>query len=364
MLSLLLACAPAPTLDTLPLAEQLAAQGQSIWPPETLAFDWMQTVWGYGLLRLDAIEGTNTYTPALSAWMDSELDDFTADPPRDFNSSDSTSPAGIAAALLAKDATLPYQPIVAAAERYLLNPPTTSSGAIVHWGPGSPFGDTTQVWIDSHFMLGLFLFSQHDRGLGGSLDIFVTQYNLWSELCRDAETDLYYHAYDDLTGENIPSDPVFWARGNAWVLVAAVEAIERGAPLEAPFAAQAAAILALQDDDGLWRTVLNSPMGEDPDNYTETSGSALIVAALARGTRLGVLDPTQTEPAIARATAALDARIERGEDGLIIEGTSFGTNPGDYDYYVSVTQLDDIILGWGATIAALAEVHGMPAEAE
>lgn len=362
MLLILLACAPTPTLDTLPTAEALAAQGQTMWPPESLAFDWMQTVWGYGLLRLDTLRGSAEYSPALGAWMDSELGDFTREDPRDFVSSDSLSPSGIAAALLARDPDAPYLPIVEAGERYLADPPTTSSGAIIHWGPGSPFGDTTQVWVDSHFMLGFFLLSEHDRGVASSLDTFTEQYGLWSELCRDPSTDLYFHAYDDVSGQHIPPEPVFWARGNSWVLLSAAEAIERGAPLEGPFTAQAEAILALQAEDGLWHTVMNSPMGDDPDNYTETSGSALIVAALARGVKLGVLDAERYEPAIARATTALLERVDSDAEGLVVEGTSFGTNPGDYDYYVSVAQLDDIILGWGAMVAALAEVHGMPAE--
>ena len=52
-------------------------------------------------------------------------------------------------------------------------------------------------------------------------------------------------------------------------------------------------------------------------------------------------------------------RIERGEDELVVEGTSFGTNPGDYDYYVSVEQLDDTNLAIGTAVMMLAEIDGL-----
>ncbi len=39
-------------------------------------------------------------------------------------------------------------------------------------------------------------------------------------------------------------------------------------------------------------------------------------------------------------------------------GTSLGTNPGDYAYYLNIGILSDQMIGMGATIALLAEVHG------
>ena len=126
------------------------------------------------------------------------------------------------------------------------------------------------------------------------------------------------------------------------------------------FTAHAEAIAAAQEPaDGLWHTVLNQPRGEDPDNYTETSASALIAYALARGVRAGALGGADWLAVIGRAAAGVDARIERGDDELVVEGTSFGTNPGDYDYYVSVDQLDDTNLAVGAAVMMLAEIHGL-----
>jgi rhamnogalacturonyl hydrolase YesR len=69
----------------------------------------------------------------------------------------------------------------------------------------------------------------------------------------------------------------------------------------------------------------------------------------------------QTAPAVDRAIDGLRGRLSEEDDGVwVVEGTSFGTNPGDYDYYVSVAQLDDIILGVGAVALAFAEADGRP----
>ena len=50
------------------------------------------------------------------------------------------------------------------------------------------------------------------------------------------------------------------------------------------------------------------------------------------------------------------------EDGaLVLRGTSFGTNPGDYDNYVNTITLPDQIVGVGAVLMFLAELDGMDA---
>ncbi|MCB9797855.1 MAG: glycoside hydrolase family 88 protein [Alphaproteobacteria bacterium] len=375
MLLLLLACAepePTPTLHTLETAQRLAAQGQETWGPDSMPLDWMQTVWGYGLLRLDAAAPDPGLGDYLGAWMEDHLDRFEGEEPRGFVSSDSMSPAILASALTARGQG-DYSSVIQAAVDYLEVAPRTQNGAIQHWGEGSPFGVIDQVWIDSQFMFGLFMLREYERtGDDAWLDRFVTQYLAFSELCRDPEDQLYRHAWDDAEGVNIPSEPVYWARGNSWVLIAAAEALHvmptdhaQRAELEALYQAHAEALLPLQAEDGMWRTVLNSPYGDDPDNYTETSAAALIAYGLRRGVEAGALEPDAVNPAVVDAVQGVLEQVEDHGGVLTVEGTSFGTNPGDYDYYLSVAQLDDIILGVGAVVMALAEADGLElAEAE
>lgn len=351
---------------TLALAGQLADEGVAQWPPESVPLGWNETVWAYGVHRLYAATGDQQRQDYYRDWMADVLPEFTDASPREFDASDEMAPAILAATWMAETGGEDFEPITAAADDYLAGAVRTAEGAIVHWGPTSIFGDTTQVWVDSMFMFGVFLIRQFERtGDRAHLELFLEQYALFSQLCRDPGDQLYRHAYDDVTGENIPAEAVYWARGNAWVLVAAAELLALVGPDSADaeavlplFVAHAGAVADLQADDGLWRTVLNDPY-QDPDNYTETSASALIGYALARGVQSGALEGERWLEVIARAAAGIDGRIDRGDDELVVEGTSFGTNPGDYDYYLSVAQLDDTNLGVGSVVMFLAQVDGI-----
>lgn len=360
LLAALLACTPPEAepdpLDLSSTARELAARGAETWPAEDLPFDWMQTVWAYGLWSLDE----DWSTAYAQDWMADNLERFQGEDPAGFHSSDSMSPALLASLLMGQDPSLELEPITDAAHAYLAEAPRTAEGAYEHWGPDSVFGEVGEVWIDSQFMIGMFLLAEYDRsGDSAYLDSWVEQYELFSMHCRDEQDQLYRHAWSDVEQVNIPAEAVYWNRGNSWVLVSAAEylaRVEPGSPgwerIQPQFEAHAQATLALQAEDGLWHTVLNFP--EDPDNYTETAGSALIGHALARGLESGALEGQEWEDSVARAARGTYGRVNP-ETGAV-EGTSFGTNPGDYDYYLGIIQLDDIILGVGTVVLFLDQV--------
>jgi unsaturated rhamnogalacturonyl hydrolase len=352
-------------LDTLPLARQVVDQGAALYDPTITLLDWIPTVWAWGVHRTYAATGDAEVQGWYRAWMDDAMADFDA---THFVSSDSTSPALMAATLMWEDDSTDYAPITEAADAYLAAAPRTENGALVHWGPDNPWGfPSDQVWVDTQFMIGLFWLRQYQRtGDVAYLNEFVDQYERFSELLRDEQDQLYRHAWDDAGGVNIPSDATYWARGNAWALVSGAELLQavgegdpawdRVAPL---YAAHMAATLPLQADDGLWHTVLNR--GDDSANYTETSASALIGYALVVGISAGApIDEAAARAAIGRAAAGIQDRIEEDGDGVLhLEGTSMGTNPSTYEAYLAVPQLDDLMLGWGAVAMFLAEADGV-----
>ena len=360
------------TVDTLDLATTLASQGAETWPAESLYFDWMQTVWAFGLARLYVAGGDSRWLDYDRDWMVDELDRFEGEDSYTVTSSDSLSPAIVASTVMIEEQAAGLEltdlsPILDAADAYLAIAPTTTSGAIEHWSEDSMFSIPDQVWIDSMFMLGMYWLQEARRtGNATHWTTFEDQYVLFSELCRDSDTHLYRHAWDDVEGVHIPSEQVYWARGNSWVLVAAAEYLDQvgvddpaAAEVLSLYQAHAQAILALQADDGLWHTVMNSPQGEDPLNYTETSASALIGYGLVRGIEAGALTGEQWPTAVAATVAGVESRIEADGDALVLTGTSFGTNPGEYDDYVDVPLVDDLVLGVGAAVMFLAEAHGL-----
>lgn len=377
-LLLLLACNPEPadsgvaTFETVALAEALAEQETADHAAENLSWDWVQTVWGYGIHRLFTATGEDRWQDYYRSWMDEALAEAEAGDPPDVDSSDSVAPTILAAVLEKERSDLAYAPLIETADTYLEEQaPRTDGGAICHWGEDNTWGmPTDQVWVDSQFMFGVYLLQRY-AGTGDRtwLETWWEQYRLFEDLCRDPDDLLYRHAYDAAEDDNIPEEAVYWARGNAWVLISAAEALALMGPEDAlweevqpRFQAHAEAVLALQEtDDGLWHTVLNEPEGDDSDNYTETSASALFGYAWVRGLQAGALEGDTWTASLEGLVEGLQDRVDREEDGVYeLEGTSAGTNPGDYDYYTSVAQVDDLMLGYGSVVLLLAEVDGLP----
>ena len=357
-LLLLAACTRPEPHETLPLAVDLAAHAQEEWPVQDLPFDWIPTVLGWGVHRTFVA----TEDPALHAYYRDWL--LREDNPN-FASSDSMSPALLASTALIEDDTLDLQHITDAATAYLLNAPRTDEGAIEHWAEGSFFGERQEVWVDSMFMFGLFLLQEHKRtGDEALLNELITQYLLFSQLCRDDVDDLYRHAYNDVDDVNIPAEAHYWARGNSWVLIAGTELIAELGPEDPRLdsivplvSTHAEALIRHQRPDGLWNTVLN--VHNDDDNYPETSASALIAYGLARGIRSGLLNNDATLEALTLAVDGVRGEVDQSSGVPIVEEVSFGTNPGDYDYYLSIGTGDDLILGMGTVMMMMAEVDGL-----
>jgi unsaturated rhamnogalacturonyl hydrolase len=366
---LLLACTPrnegepqpGDPVQTLDLARALHDEVASRWDPEALALGWIETVLAFGNLRLHAATGDPAHLAHPRAWV---ADHLAVAADREIRGSDALSPSSIASMVAAADPEFDPTPYVTAADAYLAEVPRVAEGGgVVHWH-GSALFEDDQVWVDSQFMVGMYWLAEHDRtGDAAPLAAAAAEYVAVSSLCRDAESALYRHAYDLSEDANIPPEPVFWARGNSWSLVFGAEVLARlpdGDPLRAEVAqlvaAHAEALLEAQDDDGLWRTVLTGH-DDDPANYTETSGSALIGFGLLRAAP--VLEAVEVDGALRAAVDGILARVVVDADGAHhVVGTSFGTNPGDYAYYVSVPQIDDQALGYGAVLAFLAEVDG------
>lgn len=358
---------PVTRWETLPMAERLGDEGMARWTADAQVFNWLNAVWGYGLLSVHDASGEARFLDYGVTWMTGAKARFEGADPMTFAASDEMAASGVAS-IVSDRAGLDLSPILDEADAYVdTRAGRLSNGAIAHWGEGSTF-QTDQVWVDSLFMIGMYWMAEFDRtGDTARLDALATQLDLFAALCRDPQDDLFRHAYDDSDAVNIPTDAVYWARGNSWVLVAASELLARvekdGATwnsAQPAFASHAAAVAALQAEDGLWYTVLNDPFPGDGRNYTETSASALIVSALAKGVDEGALNAATFDPVIDRAVVGLVARLRDDGDQLVVEGTSIGTNPGDYDNYVNTATFDGFVLGVGATMRALATVDGRP----
>ncbi len=138
-----------------------------------------------------------------------------------------------------------------------------------------------QAWADTLFMAAYFLLRMGKfLNEAAYTDDALNQYYWHEELLQSQQNDLFYHGYDDSTRSHMSG--MFWARGNAWAaytMARALKLIDYTYPMfmqiDGALRDQLAALVRLQDQGGLWHTLL-----DDPDSYPETSASAGFGAAL------------------------------------------------------------------------------------
>jgi unsaturated rhamnogalacturonyl hydrolase len=212
-----------------------------------------------------------------------------------------------------------------------------------------------QMWLDGVYMSSPFMARYaaqfHEPRW---FDRVQRQISVIESHTRDTVSGLLYHAYDASRGMKWSDDetgcsPHFWGRAMGWYMMAMVDALDFF-PEDHPGREEiigilqrtAAALLKVRDGEtGLWYQVLD--MGGQAGNYLEASASCMFTYAIAKGARMGYLDPSYREIASTSFDAILEHFIVVEEDGLVsIDHGCFaaglgGLNyrSGSYEYYVN-----------------------------
>jgi len=169
----------------------------------------------------------------------------------------------------------------------------------------------------------------------------------------DRETGLWFHGWSFDGNHNFAR--ARWARGNSWLTMVIPDFLELvdlpvGDPVRRHLSqvldAQVAALEQLQDESGLWHTLL-----DDPDSYLEASATAGIAYGILKGVRKGYLDSRYA----AVAEQAVRAVIGNISDDGELQQVSFGTGMGsDLDFYRQIP-LTSMPYGQAMAILCLAE---------
>jgi len=129
----------------------------------------------------------------------------------------------------------------------------------------------------------------------------------------DPSHHLYFRDARYLTRKEKNGQPIFWSRGNGWVMGALVKVLQtmpatdpRRPEFVQQFRDMAAEVASIQGKDGLWRSGLL-----DPDSYPlpEISGSAFFTYAIAYGINENILDRKKYLPVIERSWAGMLSHI-------------------------------------------------------
>lgn len=234
-----------------------------------------------------------------------------------------------------------------------------------------------QVWLDGLYMALPFSARCMELTQTQGYDAILAQFaNVRRRLWVD-EKKLYLHAWDESrlaewADPETGCSPSFWLRAEGWYLMALVDCYEiisrhqEAAVLQTLLQEAIDGLLPYQDKASrMFLQVIDR--ADLPNNYPETSGSAMVAYALLKGTRLGMLPKT----AAAKGEEILEGIRETYLADTADEPTlcgicaSAGLGPGpdhrtDRDgspaYYLSEKQIPDNYHGAAACMMACAEL--------
>lgn len=236
--------------------------------------------------------------------------------------------------------------------------------------PGPEVGwaeDDNWSWCDALFMAPptMALIAEGTGDLR-YLDLMNAMWWETSEYLYDPEEHLWYRdgryvIQEDGSGPRTPNGrKIFWSRGNGWVFAGLAMVLEHmpanypdRSRFERLFRDMASALVAVQGEDGLWRSSLL-----DPEEYPipESSGTGFFTFGLAWGVNSGLLDADIFMPAVRKGWEGLIwAQQPDGRFGWVQQ---IGYDPR------SVTADDSMEYGTGAFLLAGSEMLKLAEAAE
>lgn len=294
------------------------------WDPK-MKWMWGEALLGYSLSKLDEHLQTDQYTPFLKKYCDYYV---LHEPPVD--QSDTAAPGLITYQMQKKTNHPEYAKLTERVLNYIRNEPRLIEDSVNHLG-NSLIGKfyPKSIWVDSLMMFSVFpsLYAKenHDEKM---LEIASRQPRVMAKYMMDPSAHLWYHSYWVKQKTHYPKKPLFWGRGNGWVMAALPMILENiGDTEESPniiriFQKTAASIRKYQREDGSFETVLNKP----GKTYRELSATALIACGWLQGIRMKILDQSYLEPALKAYQAVVDALIYE-EDKIFLPEISAPTIP-------------------------------------
>ena len=232
-----------------------------------------------------------------------------------------------------------------------------------------------QMWLDGLYMgqpfRTEFLILTGDDS---AWDDVANQFIWMAAGARDAATGLMYHAFDESrvqrwSDPKTGHSPEFWSRAMGWYMIGLVDVLEKF-PSDHPKRKDlieilenlSRALVKFQDPaTHTWWQVTNKP--GQKDNYLESSGSSMFVAAMLKGIRLGLLPDDLKPAALNGYTGILKEFVTKDEKGIYhlnraVSGAGLGGVPyrdGSYEYYVKEPKRDDDLKAIGPFIQAAIE---------
>ena len=234
-----------------------------------------------------------------------------------------------------------------------------------------------QVWLDGIYM-ALPFYMEYEKRFDAQKDCqdICRQIANVEIRMRDPKTGLYYHGYDASrkmywADPDTGCSPNFWLRAEGWFIRGLVDVLEimKDLPMQAEsvhlqhmLLDLARALSKYQDPSGLWYQLIALP--ELEGNYLETSGTALISAALLKAVRFGLLPESFRAIGEKAFYGIVDHRLTKNADGTpcvtgicLVAGLGGEQHrDGSVAYYLSEPVVQNDAKGVGPLLLAYTEM--------
>ena len=209
-------------------------------------------------------------------------------------------------------------------------------------------------WCDALFMApATFARLSQITGDPRYLDFMDKQWIITSAALYDNDHKLFFRDARFFSRRESNGSPVFWARGNGWVL-AGLARVLQSMPANYPsrpryvtqFREMAGSLAALQQSNGLWTAGLLDSSDYPSD---ETSGTGLIAYGLAYGINSGLLSKDVYTPHVALAWHGLVSHVF--VDGRLGSVQKVADSPGH------LKPTSSYVYGVGAYLLAGSEIY-------
>lgn len=234
-----------------------------------------------------------------------------------------------------------------------------------------------QIWLDGLYMAQPFYMAYETKyNNKENYNDIISQFSNVRKFLYNEEKMLYYHGYDEAriqpwADKETGLSKNFWLRAMGWYLMAIVdtmdemseEIFEHYKTLEGLFKEAITGILKYQDNESkLFYQIIDR--SDVPNNYLETSGSAMVAYAILKGCRMGILQKEKYQSIGDEIVFSLLNNKLIEEDGILklsdmcsVAGLGPGeTRDGSVEYYLSEPIVCDDHKGTGAFMMAYAQM--------
>lgn len=225
------------------------------------------------------------------------------------------------------------------------------------WRNGNP-PKRYKLWLDGIYMLQPFI-ARYAALIGDKAQALKIADRLeWVCDNMQSENGLYFHA------ANSEKDvcPFFWTRATGWYCMALVDVAEAFSGKEGKEAERVVSvckralqkftegIIPYREKSGLWKNLADMP--KTATNREEVSGTSMIVYAILKGIRLGILDKKYAQIAKEGFVGMCETKLDEGLKDIYFKASASGVN----NYETPEDYLTDEGKGVGPFIMAYSEI--------